>query len=144
MLPVEAMKYSANIIADVGHQYEHYIGKLSDRDKCVAKYFSVIRRGKKSETVDGTHVLLAAIPSEKGDFVRWRFVNCRRNVDTCDTNANRDLTRNTFLTLKTCHVIQPSDSRTSLRDQCLFLLCTHFVEFCYSLGFGTTGVSGDS
>ena len=26
----------------------------------------------------------------------------------------------------------------------LLLLCTHFVEFCYSLGFGTTAVSGES
>ena len=26
----------------------------------------------------------------------------------------------------------------------LLLHCTHFVEFCYSLGFGTTAVSGDS
>ena len=37
---------------------------------------------------------------------------------SCDTDANRDLTRNPFLTLKPCHVIQPSGSRTSLRDQC--------------------------
>ena len=26
----------------------------------------------------------------------------------------------------------------------LLLPCAHFVEFCYSLGFGTTGDSGDS
>ena len=45
---------------------------------------------------------------------------CGRNVDTCDTDANRDLTRNPFLTLNPCHVIQPSGSRTSLRDQCFF------------------------
>ena len=44
-------------------------------NKCVAKHFSVIRRGKKSEAVDGTHVRLAAIPSEKEDLVRWRFVS---------------------------------------------------------------------
>ena len=48
--------------------------------------------------------------------------NCGRNVDTCDTDAHRDLTRNPFLTLKPCHVIQPSGSRTSLRDQCFFCL----------------------
>ena len=68
--------------------------------------------------------------------------HCGRNVDTCDTDANRDLTRNPFLTLKPCHVIQPSGSRTSLTDPCFF--CIHFVEFCFSLGFGTTEVSGDS
>ena len=88
MLPVEATKYSWNTIADVGYQYEHYTGKLWDRNKCVAKrkkevdqmeVFSVIRRGKKSEAVDGTHVRLAAIPSEKGDLVRWRFVSIEVN-----------------------------------------------------------------
>ena len=46
MLPAEAMKYSANTIADVGRQYEHYTGKLGDRDKHVAKHFSVVRRVK--------------------------------------------------------------------------------------------------
>ena len=68
---------------------------------------------------------------------------CGRNVDTCDTNANLHLTRNMILTLKTYHVIQPSGSRTSLRNQCFFCLVHILVEFCYSLGFGTTGVSGD-
>ena len=47
MLPGEATKYSSYLIADVGHQYEHYTGMLWDRDKCVAKLFSVIRREKK-------------------------------------------------------------------------------------------------
>ena len=28
-----------------------------------------------SEAIDRTHVRLAAIPSEKGDLVRWRFVS---------------------------------------------------------------------
>ena len=36
MLPVEAVKYSANTIADVGYQHEHYW-------KVVGKQFSVIR-----------------------------------------------------------------------------------------------------
>ena len=54
------------------------------------------------------------------------------------------MTRNTFLALKTYHVIQPSGSRTSLRDQCFLCLVYIFVEFCYSVGFGTTAVSGDS
>ena len=70
---------------------------------------------------------------------------CGRNVDTCDTNANRDLTQNTFLSLKTYRVIQPSTgSRTSLRDQCFFCRVHISLEFCYSLGFGPTGVSGNS
>ena len=70
--------------------------------------------------------------------------SCGRYVDTCDTSAHRDLIRNTFLTLKAYHVIQPSLSRTSLRDQCFFCLVHISVEFCYSVGFGTTGVSGNS
>ena len=69
---------------------------------------------------------------------------CGRNDDTCDTNANGDLTRNTFLTLKTYHVIQPSGSRTCLRDQCFFCLVHISVEFCYSLSFGIAGDSGNS
>ena len=79
MLPVEAIKYSANTIADVNHQYEHCTGKLWDRDKCFAKHFSVIRRGKKSEANEGTHVRMAAIPSENGDLVRWRLVSIEVN-----------------------------------------------------------------
>ena len=79
MLPVEATKYSANTIADVGYQYEHHTGMLWDRDKCVAKHFSVIRRRKNSDAVDGTHVRMAAIPSEEGDFARWRFVSIEVN-----------------------------------------------------------------
>ena len=55
------------------HEYEHHAGKLWGRDKCVAKHVSVIRRVKKSEATDGTHVRVAAIPSENGDLVRWRL-----------------------------------------------------------------------
>ena len=66
MLRIEAMKSSVNTVAGVSYQYEHYTGNLWDRDKCVAKHFSVIRRVKKSEAIDRTHVRTAAIPSEKG------------------------------------------------------------------------------
>ena len=69
---------------------------------------------------------------------------CGRYYHTSDTNAHRDLTPNTFLTLKTYHVIHPSGSRTSLRDQCFFCLVHISVEFGYSLGFGTTGDRGHS
>ena len=64
---------------------EHYTGKLWDRGKCVAKHFSVIRRGKNIEATDGIHVLMAAIPSENGHFVRWRFVE--RYDGFADTEA---------------------------------------------------------
>ena len=43
-LPIEAMKASANTIADISRQYEHHTGKLRDRDKCVVKHFIMIRR----------------------------------------------------------------------------------------------------
>ena len=56
-------------------KYEYCTGKLWDRNKCVAKHVSVIRRVKKSEAFGGAHGRMAAIPSEKGDFVRWRFVS---------------------------------------------------------------------
>ena len=73
MLPVEAMKYSSNTTADVSHQYEQYTGKLWDRDKYATKNFSAIRREKKSEAIEDTHVRVAAIAAGKGDFVRWRL-----------------------------------------------------------------------
>ena len=79
MLPVEAMKYSAHIIADVGYQSEHYTGKLWYRNKCVAKNFNVIRRRKKSEPIDYMHGRMAAIPSEKGDLVCWRLGSIELN-----------------------------------------------------------------
>ena len=31
MLPVEAIKFSANTVADVSYQYNHYTEKLGDR-----------------------------------------------------------------------------------------------------------------
>ena len=55
-------------------------------------------------------------------FKGYDSLKCGRNVDTCDTDANRDLTRNPILNLKPCHVIQPSRSRISLRDRRFFCL----------------------
>ena len=83
MLPVEATKYSANTIADVSYQYEYCTGKLWDRNKCVAKHVSVIRRVKKSEAIDGTHGRMAANPSEKrrtlcaGDLADLRSIKTK-------------------------------------------------------------------
>ena len=37
-----------------------------------------------------------------------------------------------------------TSSSHPVQGQVFFLPCKHFVEFCYSLGFGTTAVSGDS
>ena len=41
MLPIEAMKSSANTIAGVNRQYEHYTGKLWDRDTSALQSISV-------------------------------------------------------------------------------------------------------
>ena len=58
-------KSSVNTFDDVTHRYEHYTGKLRDRDKTIARgkkefdqmeAFSVIRRVKRSQAIDGTHV----------------------------------------------------------------------------------------
>ena len=57
------------------NKIESDIGDL----KSVAGHQAEIRRVKKSETVEDTHVRLAAIPSEKGDFVRWRLVSIEVN-----------------------------------------------------------------
>ena len=70
ILPIEAVKYSANTIADVSRQYT---GKVWDRDQYATRHFSVIRRVKKSEAIEDTRLRLAAIPSEKRDLVRWRL-----------------------------------------------------------------------
>ena len=79
MLPVEATKYSANTTADVGYQYEHHTGMLWTETSALQSIFSVIRRRKNSEAVHGIHVRMAAIPSENGDFVRWRLVSIEGN-----------------------------------------------------------------
>ena len=88
MLPVEAMKYSANTIADVGYQYEHHTRKLWGRDKCVARHFSVIRRGKKSEAIYGT-LRMAAIPSETGNLVRCGDWSALRSNNTKSTMVSQ-------------------------------------------------------
>ena len=38
------------------------------------KAFQCDSTGKKIDAIDGVHVLMAAIPSEKGHIVRWIFV----------------------------------------------------------------------
>ena len=69
---------------------------------------------------------------------------CGRNVDVCDHNDNRDLTRNPVRILLCCHVIQSSGSRTSLRDQCFLFAFVRIVsELRCPFGFGTTAASGD-
>ena len=94
MLPVEAINESSvNTTEDVSHRYCHYTGNLRDQDMYIAeqekefvrmKGFSVIRRVKRCEVTDGTHVRMRAIASEEGDRVCWMKVddqNGRHDVD---------------------------------------------------------------
>ena len=41
--------------------------------------FGVVRRVKKSEAADGTHVRMKILAHNKGDLVRWRFVSMEIN-----------------------------------------------------------------
>ena len=79
MLSMETIKFSASTIADVSYQFQHYIGKLGDGNEHVAKHFGVIRRKKKSESIDGTKRRMAAVLIEAGNLGSWRFVNSKVN-----------------------------------------------------------------
>ena len=69
MLPVEAMKCSANTIVGINRQYERHTGKLWDRNKCVAKHFSVIRREEKMKPLMELMCVWQRSRLKKGDFV---------------------------------------------------------------------------
>ena len=92
MLPIEAMNYSANTIADVSHQYEHYARKLWDRNKYATKHFSVIRRGRK---VRPLRVLMCVwqrshLKSETlcaGDLAALRSSNTKKYDGFADTQS---------------------------------------------------------
>ena len=68
-LPIETMKVSADVIEDVSSQYEHYTGKLSDRENC-----GVLRQGNENETIDETHERTTAILSGEVDGKHWKIV----------------------------------------------------------------------
>ena len=72
MLAIEVAKdeFSVHTIDDDNRQYDHYTGKLLDRDKYIAERkkeldqveaYCVIRRVEKSEAIDGTHVRIKEI-----------------------------------------------------------------------------------
>ena len=76
MLPIETKESSVDKVEDVSHRYDRYTGNLRDLDKYIAerkkefdqmKGFSVIRRVKRSEVIDGTHVRMREIASGKGN-----------------------------------------------------------------------------
>ena len=65
-----------------------FSGKLPDRDKYISgrkkeldqlESLGVIRRVKKSDATDGTHVRMKVIAHNKGDTVRWRLVKMEIN-----------------------------------------------------------------
>ena len=90
MLAIEVAKneFSVDTIDDDSRRCDYSSGKLLDRDKHIAgrkkevdqkESFGVIRRVKKSEAIDGTHVRMKVIASVKGDSVRsvWRSINTK-------------------------------------------------------------------
>ena len=88
MLAMEVTKdeFSVDTIDDDSRQYDHYTGKFLDRDKYIAERkkdldqveaYCVIRRVKKSEAIDGTHVRMKEIGKLRYEFEE--FVN--RKVD---------------------------------------------------------------
>ena len=97
--------------------------KLGDRDKCVAKHFSVIRRGKKSEAIDGIHVRMAAILSENGDLVRWRLVSIDLNqYERFDGFADTQALKVFPMSTATSNKSTPHRARTS-QDYCNLGCC---------------------
>ena len=69
-------------------QYDYCTGQLLERDKNIAgrkkklhqlESFGVIRRVKKSEATDGTHLRVKITVHNKGDLVRWRLVSLEVN-----------------------------------------------------------------
>ena len=82
---------AAETIDEDSRQYDYYTGEFLDRDKCIAgrkkerknfdqlESFGVIRRVKKSEATDRTHVRMKIIAHHKSDLVRWRLVSMEVN-----------------------------------------------------------------
>ena len=88
MLAIEVAKdeFSVDTIDDDSRQYDHFSRKLLDRDNHIAERkkeldqveaHCVVRRVKKSETMDGTHVRMKEIGKLRYEFEE--FVH--RNVD---------------------------------------------------------------
>ena len=96
-LPIETMKVSANIIDDVSSQYEHFTGKLSDRENC-----GVLRQGNENETID---VRTTAILSDEVDGKHWKIVRSGVNQHNryrsfADTQAPKEVRMLTTKTTK--------------------------------------------
>ena len=71
-IEITKVEFSVDIIDDDCHQYVYFTRKLLDRDKYIAvrkkeldqmEAFGVVRRVKKSEGNDGTHVRMKVIAS---------------------------------------------------------------------------------
>ena len=79
MLAIEVAKdeFTLDTIDDDSRQYDHYTGKLLDRDNYIAErkkeldqveFHCVIRRVKKSEAIDATHVRMKEIRKLRYEF----------------------------------------------------------------------------
>ena len=94
------------------------------------KAFQCVRREKKSETVDGTHVRLAAIPSEKVDFVRWRFVSIDVNQHEryngfVDRQALKAFPMSMARAASQRHTVHGHRKSTAILDDTIYIACFH-------------------
>ena len=86
---------AAETIDEDSRQYDYYTGKLLDRTKYMGRKkeldqlesLGVIRRVKKSEANDSTHVRIKIITHYQGDLVGWRLVSMVNQYERHDVFA---------------------------------------------------------
>ena len=92
---------AAETIDEDSRWYDHYTGELLDRTKYITERekeldqlesFGVIRRVKKSEATDGTHVRMKIIAHNKvilcaGDLPAWKSIQYERHEVFAGTPA---------------------------------------------------------
>ena len=120
MLAIEVAKdeFSVDTIDDDSRLYDHYTKKLLDRHKYIAERkkeldqveaYCVIRRVKKSETIDGTHVRMKEIGKlryEFGEFVHRKEEKVIEEMEQVKLMEKRD---DTSQQRKIDHVVTDMD-----------------------------------
>ena len=96
-------------------------------------HFSVIRRGKKNETIDGSHVRMAAIPSEKVDLTRWRIVSIEVNQHEryngfADTQALKVFPMSTARAAGPRHTEHRHRQITAILDTCFLTVMDELIH----------------
>ena len=79
LLPIEAMKCSANTIDDVNYQYEHRTGKLWGQKQMRCTAFQCDSTGDEKWRHSWYSCVYDSDPIWKMDFVRWRLVSIEVN-----------------------------------------------------------------